>query len=310
MKRTPMILTAMGLMGLLVAAAGTAQAAFPGKNGQIAFDTDGSGHSQIFTVRPDGTGVRQLTHFKGRRCASQPKWSADGRHIVFAVKDTTGEFCSENGNGRIWVMNADGTGQHRVMKDPGFDDTAPAWSPDGDHIVFSRCARPFGFATYCDIARVDADGTGLTKLLGGNWVHNGPSYSPDGQHISFSANRGGMVTAIWVMDADGGGLHRLTEPALEASGPKWSPDGSTILFDTIKGIPDEIVDSVWVMTASGSDPMLLNDHGVAASYSPNGRRIVLLSGRLSVMNADGTDLHTLVRARGIFSSDWQPRVAS
>ena len=83
-------------MGLFVAAAGTAHAAFPGKNSRIAFDTDASGHSQIFTGRPDGTSIRQLTHFKGRSGAFQPKWSADGRHIVFAVKDTAGEFCSDS----------------------------------------------------------------------------------------------------------------------------------------------------------------------------------------------------------------------
>jgi TolB protein len=214
-------------------------------------------------------------------------------------------------------MNANGSGQHQITHDPGFDDNGPAWSPDSTKIVFSRCAVPFGFEAYCDIEVVNADGTGMTKLLGGNWTHHGPTYSPDGQQIAFSSDRGGYVQAVWVMNSDGSGPRRLTKPAIQASGPEWSPGGSKILFDTIAGTPGEIIDSVWVMAADGSRPRKLADDAVSASYSPNGRRIVLNSGLncadcsyLSVMNANGTDLHTIVTDPAVFYSDWQPTVAT
>jgi len=48
----------VGLVGI----AGPAQAAFPGANGGIVFDTAFSHRLQLFTIRPDGTGLRQLTH--------------------------------------------------------------------------------------------------------------------------------------------------------------------------------------------------------------------------------------------------------
>lgn len=290
----------------LTAVSPGAQAVFPGRNGRIAFDTDFDRHSQIFTIKPDGTGIRQLTHLSDDHSACEPRWSADGRQIVYIVHHVT-RGCSETPHGRIWVMNADGTGQHQITHDPGFNDVGAAWSPDGSKIVFSRCAVPFeppyDFNAYCDIAVVNADGTGMTTLLGGNWIHNAPSYSPDGDHISFSSNRGGYVQAVWVMNADGSELKRLTEPAIQASGPEWSPDGSRILFDNRFG--------VWVMAADGSYPTKLVRGGVAAGYSPDGRKIVLTSEGLglAVVNADGTDLHPVVADRAVFSSDWQARVA-
>ena len=54
-------------VALLVALSEKAEATFPGKNGRIAFDAYttpdlGSSPSQIFTINPDETGERQLTH--------------------------------------------------------------------------------------------------------------------------------------------------------------------------------------------------------------------------------------------------------
>ena len=56
-----------------------------------------------------------------------PSWSPDGGRIAFdSLRD---------GNGEIYVMNADGSGQTRLTDDPGFDGSA-SWSPDGSRIAF------------------------------------------------------------------------------------------------------------------------------------------------------------------------------
>ena len=56
-----------------------------------------------------------------------PSWSSDGGRIAFdSLRD---------GNGEIYVMNADGSGQTRLTDDPGFDGS-PSWSPDGSRIAF------------------------------------------------------------------------------------------------------------------------------------------------------------------------------
>ena len=60
-----------------------------------------------------------------------PAWSPDGRKIAF-VSD-------RDGNSEIYVMNADGSGQRRLTRNPAYD-ADPAWSPDGRTIAFVTTA--------------------------------------------------------------------------------------------------------------------------------------------------------------------------
>jgi len=88
-----------------------AKAAFPDKNGKIAFSTitlDGSEAEQIYSMNPDGSGVTKLTGLPGEN--TDPDWLADGQKIAFR-----NDFCSgdpsEGGvcTNDIYVMNADGS---------------------------------------------------------------------------------------------------------------------------------------------------------------------------------------------------------
>ena len=42
-------------------------ATFKGPNGRLAFQKQAGAHTQVFTITADGTGLRQVTHFKERR---------------------------------------------------------------------------------------------------------------------------------------------------------------------------------------------------------------------------------------------------
>lgn len=87
----------LALLGLgLLAAAGLApggEAAYPGRNGLIAFVRGG----QIWTIRPDGSGFAQLTRIAGR--AGNPPWSPNGTKIAFDVEDSAVYVANANGSG-------------------------------------------------------------------------------------------------------------------------------------------------------------------------------------------------------------------
>jgi Tol biopolymer transport system component len=281
-----------------------ADASFAGANGRIAFSTDWTKPSQIYTVRPDGTGLRQLTQAASRKGASSPAWSADGTRIAFTMDK------------HIWVMNADGSGQAQVTDDEGFRDRRPAWSPDGTTIVFSHCDVSLGFKAYCDLELVDADGSNERQLLGGNWIYDWPRYSPDGSKIAFAGDRDGYVCAVWVVDADGTEPVRLTEPALQANVPDWSPDGTTISFGTHCKLPGG---RVWLMGADGSNQheLIAEDNPNAdwgsARFAPDGTQLVVVgpdSGLYLVGIEGGEPQKILARPPRPVNADWGAKAAA
>ena len=82
-------------------------------------------------------------------------------------------------------MDADGANVS-VLTDSEGDDTTPAWSPDGEHIVFVS-TRDGNREVYV----MDANGSyevNLTNHPADDWM---PSWSPDGERIAFTSDRDG-----------------------------------------------------------------------------------------------------------------------
>jgi Tol biopolymer transport system component len=268
-----------------------------------------SGHSNVYTIHPDGTGRRQLTHVGAAHAAGAPEWSPDATKIVYESNQT--------GDYRIWVMNADGSGQRRLTDDPGFADLEPAWSPDGTRILFSRCDDHLGFIQGCDLEVMNAAGTDMRRLAGGHWTYVRAEYSPDGRRIVVAADRGGFLSALWVMRSNGTGLRRITRPSLEAFWPGWSPDGRRIVFTDNCC---QAGSNVWTVRPNGTGLTKLTHfspplQGGFASYSPNGRQIVLqyngkcpvrgICAYFYVMNANGSRLHPVrTGVANTFLTDW------
>ena len=184
-------------LGCLLTWAPPAAATFPGRNGLIVFDTqdrpnvDG-GSSQIYTIRPDGSAMRELTHLGSGHNAFDPHWSPDGRRIAY-VSDGAG-------SADVWVMKDDGAGNHQLLSDPGYDHFSPSWSPDGRRLVLSRCSQ---FLRTCALAIVHADGKGLRVVVGGDWNFLQPVWSPDGRWLAYTSDKGGYDSRLWVAHADG-----------------------------------------------------------------------------------------------------------
>jgi Tol biopolymer transport system component len=221
-----------------------------------AFSPDGKKvafvlNDDIYLIRADGIDQTDLTGNGASARESSPTYSPDGKKIAF-IRDRT--VRSDDGERwysfhDLYVMNADGTGQTRLVKNvnaapyPYLTDIA--FSPDSKKIAFVRdeTARTSnaseGFAGTTDIYVVNADGNGVRKLTDTPTAsEEDPAWSPDGEKIAFqrccenaseiakASARGGPVPikGIYVMNADGTGVTKLTDtPVYEPMDIQWRP---------------------------------------------------------------------------------------
>lgn len=306
---------------LALVAARTAEAAFPGGNGKIAFQSDRHGPVEIYAMTPGETATRITTSNN----SYDPSYSPDGRRIAFISGSKT------NSSYEVWVMNADGSGRRQVTK-TSVAEQEPAWSPDGTRLVYASNSFDVDRQTDLEIWTINADGSRRRQLTNNTsgLDETQPAWSPDGSQIAFV--RDGVD--VYVMDAaDGGDQTNLTPNSPAGCSPTcyqgadtypaWSPDGSKIAYvhgyGTLQnpyaggGVPN-----IWTMDPNGGNKInVSNNPDTAATqpaWSPDEAKIAYVgvaSGSLDrniyVMNANGTgqgpvDTST---ARDI-NPDWQP----
>ena len=224
----------------------------PGANDFLPSWTPGGTHlvfvttSQIAVIALDGTGLTPLT--PGGVTASTPSVSHDGTRIAYSQQNSGSDY-------DIWVMNIDGTNQHRITADPAYEDH-PTWSPDGARIAFTR-----DYAIYV----MDADGANVRRLSSAGTTNDGgPAWSPDGTRIAFYSGSG-VPAHIYTVKPDGSALTPLTSGLDNDYFPTWSTDGSRIAFNSGRGS----VAGIWSMRADGTDLRRLSSgFDTYAAWSP------------------------------------------
>ena len=97
----------------------------------IVFSRLADGDFDIFSIRPDGTDLRQLTTTPGGD--SHPAWSPDGDHILFSssrhgFKDEAPMHDIPQPYGELFIMRSDGSEQ-RALTDNRWEEGTPAWVP-------------------------------------------------------------------------------------------------------------------------------------------------------------------------------------
>ena len=145
------ILVSLGLVVVGGSPPTTAHARDAELNGMIAFDqpVSSTGHTQIFTMNPDGSHVRELT-FSRVADSVHPIWSPDGSTLVFS------RFFADKAE--VWAMNADGTEIHAITHG-GFSGL-PAYSPNGKLIAFERYISPTDDGLWI----MNTDGTHMQRV--------------------------------------------------------------------------------------------------------------------------------------------------
>ena len=167
----------------------------------------------IWVMRADGTGAKQLTRMRDDEV--DPAWSPDGTQIALLANDPN------SAGGRIVAMRTDGSHRRLLAKVPlvgassgeAYTLERPSWSPDGKRLAFVGATG---------ITTIRADGSGPVVLPAG--LH--PSWSPDGKSLTFMRfDPQSSISRIYVMDVDGKNLRALTSAQypLDDQQPDWQP---------------------------------------------------------------------------------------
>ncbi|MFE6056969.1 TolB family protein [Kitasatospora sp. NPDC056446] len=302
--------------GVIGAAAPGASSAHNGLIVSRAYTDSSRSTSVIVALSPDGSGPHQLTQPPDRTRDDRPDWSPDGTSIAFDRTDAT------TGTARLWTVAATGEAAHQISQlcDGGGgsadcaneDERAPAFSPDGKQLAFSRSWGPLDPAgnsqtQYSDLYLMSPDGTSVQRLtfLTNDKPYSGsvsnPSWSPDGKQLTFeyrtsASGQPANSRAIYVVSADGTGLHQLTPWELRAGDrADWSPDGTRILFTTYPAGADNAPGGgIYTVHPDGTaigalTPAPSDAYYGAAAYAPDGTSIVFAQAPAGA----GADLYSM-----------------
>ena len=151
----------------------------------------------------------------------------------------------------------------KQITDGDFEDSRPAWTPDGKSIAFSSAREEkWDVELKGDIYVVPAEGGEPKRLTPNDANYYAPSYSPDGTQLAVKWDPGGFDfprhTQIGVLDASGenfrvltASLDRTCDPYPEIREPIW--DGGSIVF----AIEDRGNVHIYRVSPDGGEPELL-----------------------------------------------------
>jgi Tol biopolymer transport system component len=316
-SRLRLPLLALAAIAGVASSVSAAHATFPGKPGPIAFqrfiDPQDEESAQIFSVARPGAKPRKLTSGGN---AVNADYSPDGRRIAFERR--YGGVSPD----AIFTMASDGSSQAPLpttcTPDACLGDSAPAWSPDGNRLVFERAFGPIvkDNAAGLDLVTANADGSSEQVILHyrslqaqGQEPHDA-QWSPDGTRIAVMIlnikAKPHNGSAIYVLDADGSHLHQVTPMRLNAGNPDWSPDGKRIAFNS--SFEGQGAVEIYTVRPDGSGLRRLrrepkNSYSFDPVWSPGGRRLAFVHGagrkipHIWMMKRNGTRLRQVTHGR-------------
>ncbi len=219
--------------------------------------------------------------------------------IVFSLRQWEGEYATSDVPGGVaatpftsalYVVPADGSAPPRRLIDVGGRADAPAYTPDGQFIVFQAPADG-----QAQIFRCRADGSDLRNLTGAHQPpadRFGRSMSRDGRRLAFIVHEG-QIGRVAIMNADGSdpfliapdiGYHYMAE---------ISPDGQSVAFaHTARGyvICLKHLDTGELLTLTPDLP-----ESFCPQFTPDGKTLVFFrrDGDVYSVGADASNLRRL-----------------
>jgi TolB protein len=234
----------------------------PGRDAHPSFSPDGQliafqsprgdGHTNLYTMRADGSDQRRITSHAG--FAGVPVWSHDGKTIAY---QWTPRLQAEKW--RLMLLDV-ASGRTEQISDGTANDQVPNWTGDHRLIFYSdRTGRDQLYVRSRD---------GVMRLTSNGFNDRGATWSRDGRLISFMSDRAGSPAAIFVMNADGSGARRLGTIAPEHGVPFFSPDGRRVLATPTVGGGRQI----WSLDVQDGTHQVLSTCGRSAADPISGAR--------------------------------------
>ncbi len=201
---------------------------------QIVFDSTRSGHWEVYIIDVATGVVTQLTSGGRDGGSASPDWSPDGTQIVFErfliIRNGIGGIAWKT----IYVMDADGQHQRRVLPDPPQDGPPtlryfPRWSVDGQRILFDESkwlkdgdvnrfiVQPLGGRT--------KEITDINDRLGNNFIIGGASWMANDRAMLFSLKLMDEPTPnydLYRYTFETRGLRRLPSEPSDEEWPDWT----------------------------------------------------------------------------------------
>jgi TolB protein len=200
---------------------------------RIAFATFRQGQWDIYSIAPDGSDPRQLTHDAAED--TDPAYSPDGTKIAFASR--------RDQNWDVYLLDLQSGNETRLINSPHYDG-APAWSPDGQQIAYESYQNGD-----LDIWLVDAAGEDAAVNLTGDSEAGdfAPAWSPDGRILAFTSWRQDNKD-LYLLDLESETRTHLTHTPSAEENPIWQPDGGQLAF-VIDNLGDREVFALDVSTS-------------------------------------------------------------
>ena len=189
----------------------------------------------LYTMPISGGTATRIT--SGPGFDSQPRWSPDGKRIVF--------LSDRNGAENVWLSDPDGANGKALTKGTNNLYASPEWTPDGKYIIVSRSTGVLGSVYELWLIHKDG-GSGAAMLR----VQAGPNMPPpmntlgaafgkDPRYIWVSRHRGGfgynLQYPLWqlaIYDRQNGRLFTQTDVFGSGMRPALSSDGKWLVYAT------------------------------------------------------------------------------
>ncbi len=236
----------------------------------------------------------------GAVTAMSPVWHPKGTHIAYMTLGNAGS--------QIIIREAGGA-TRTLSTTPGGLNSTPAFSPDGNTLVYSH-----GAESGTDLYSTNAFGSEPARRItvGRGSDNTQPTFSPDGHRIAFTSSRLGHPE-VYISDADGTNAELLTDNVgdqLYRANPDWSPDGRLVAFES------QIAGRFQIMTIGLRDRAMkrYTSEGVneQPSWAPDSRHLVFTSNRggtrqLWVLDIESSSVRQLTHApAGARFGAWSP----